>query len=149
MIVVENPLNLSELDYIVVECFHIAGLVLAVGMTAIVDFRLLGLILPKQSPQELASFTALWMAGGLIVAVFSGFMLFSVDPDSYYTNVTFLIKMACLCVAIALNYTIHRKAVLPGMTPRRGKIVAGLSLAVWVSTVCCGIFIANNLLDIG
>ena len=146
---VQNPLNLSEIDYIAVECFHIAGFVLAVGMTAVVDFRLLGLIIPKQTPQQLASSTELWVAGGLIVAVFTGFMLFSVDPDSYYTNVTFLIKMACLCVAIAFNYTVHRKAVLPGVPPRRGKIVAFISLAVWISTVCCGIFIANNLLDIG
>lgn len=146
---VENPLNLSEIDYIVIECFHIAGFVLAVGMTAIVDFRLLGLILPKQSPHQLASFTALWVAGGLVVAVFSGFMLFSVDPDSYYRNSTFLIKMACLCLALILNYTVHVKVVLPGETPRRGKIVACISLAIWVSVVCCGIFIANNLLDIG
>jgi hypothetical protein len=58
-------------------------------MTAIVDFRLLGLMLPKQSPQQLASATALWMAVGLIVAVFTGFMLFLVDPDSYYTNSPF------------------------------------------------------------
>lgn len=146
---VQNPLNLSEIDYIVLECFHIASFVLIIGMTAIVDFRLLGLILPKQSPQQLASFTALWMAGGLIVVVFTGFMLFSVDPDSYYTNATFLIKMACLCVALILNYTIHGKVVLPGVSPRRSKIVACISLAVWVSTVCCSIFIANNLLDIG
>jgi hypothetical protein len=146
---VENPLNLSEIDYIVVECFHIAGIVLAVGMTAIVDFRLLGLILPKQSPQQLASLTALWMTGGLIVAVFTGFILFSVDPDSYYTNTTFLIKMACLCLSIAVNYTIHRKAVLPGAAPGRSRIVACISLAIWVSTVCCGIFIANDLLNIG
>ena len=145
----QNPLNLSEIDYIVVECFHIAGFVLAVGMTAIVDFRLLGLILPKQNPEQLASSTGLWMTGGLIVAVFTGFLLFSVDPDSYYTNVTFLIKMACLSMAIAVNYTIHRKVVLPGVAPLRSKIVACISLALWVLTVCCGIFIANNLLDIG
>jgi|SRR5215472_1485830 len=145
---VENPLNLSEIDYIVVECFHIAGFVLAVGMTAIVDFRLLGVILPKQSPPQLSAFTAWVMAVGLIVAVFTGFILFSVDPDSYYNNATFVIKMACLALAIALNYTIRRKAVLPGVAPRRGKIVACISLAVWVSTVCCGIFVANNLLDI-
>ena len=146
---VENPLNLTEIDYIVVECFHIAGFVLAVGMTAIVDLRLLGLILPKQSPRQLAWFTALWMAGGLVVAVFTGFMLFSVDPDSYYKNSTFLVKMACLCLAIVLNYTVHIKVVLPGATLRHGKIVACISLAVWTATVCCGIFIANNLLDIG
>lgn len=146
---VQNPLNLSEIDYIAVECFHIAGFVLAVGMTAIVDLRFLGLIIPKQTPQQLASSTELWVAGGLIVAVFTGFLLFSVDPDSYYTNVTFLIKMACLCAAIVFNYTVHRKAAVPGVSPRRGKIVAIISLAAWISTVCCGIFIANNLLDLG
>jgi hypothetical protein len=145
----ENLLNLTETGYIVIECFHIAGFVLAVGMTAIVDLRLLGLILPKQSAQQLASATALWMAGGLIVAVFTGLMLFSVDPDSYYTNATFLIKMASLCVAIGLNYTIHRKAVLKEEPSLRGKIVGCISLVLWVWIVCCGIFIAGNLLDAG
>jgi hypothetical protein len=145
---VENPLNLSELDYIVIECFHIAGFVLAVGMTAILDFRLLGLILPKQNPQQLASYTSWWVAGGLIVAVFSGFLLFSVDPDSYVANATFLVKMACLSLAITLNYTIHSRAALPDATPGRAKIVACISLAIWVSTVCCGIFIAGDLLRV-
>ena len=138
----ENPLNLTETGYIVVECLHIAGFVLAVGLTAIVDLRLLG-------PQQLASATALWMAGGLIVAVFTGLMLFTVDPDSYYTNSTFLIKMTSLCVAIGMNYTIHRKAVLKEEPSLRGKVVAGISLVLWVWIVCCGIFIAGDLLDIG
>lgn len=70
------------------------------------------------------------MASGLVAAVFSGFMLFSIDPDTYYKNSTFLVKMACLCLAIVLNYTVHIKVVLPGATPRRGKIVACISLAV-------------------
>jgi hypothetical protein len=144
----ENPLNLSETGYIVVECFHIGSFVLAVGMTAIVDLRLLGLILPKQSLPQLASFTQWWTAVGLIVAVFTGFMLFSVDPDSYYRNTTFLIKMACLCLAIILNYTIHRRVVLSGNATRRSKIVACISLAVWVSIVFFGIFIAGDLLGI-
>ena len=144
----ENPLNLSEIDYIVVECFHIAGFVLTVGMTAIVDFRLLGVILPKQSPQQLASITSWGMAVGLTVAVFTGFVLFSVDPDSYLTNTTFLIKMAGLCLAIALNFTIHRRALLPRAAPLGGKIVACISLAVWIWIVFCGIFIAGDLLHI-
>jgi uncharacterized membrane protein YcfT len=146
---VENPLNLSEADYIATECFHIVGVLLAVGMTAIVDFRLLGMILPKQTPEQLTSVTAWWVGGGLIVAIFSGLILFSADPDSYYINVTFLIKMACLPLAIALHYTVHRKAALPGFPPRRAKTVAFISLLFWISIICCGIFIANNLLDIG
>jgi hypothetical protein len=145
---VENPLNLSEIDYIVVECFHIAGFVLTVGMTAIVDFRLLGLILPEQNPQQLAWFTSWGIAVGLTVAVFTGVILFSVDPDSYLTNTTFLIKMASLFLAIALNFTMHRTAVLPGAAPIRAKIVACISLAVWIWIVFCGIFIAGDLLHI-
>jgi len=144
----ENPLNLSENDYIVVECLHIAGFVLTIGMTAIVDFRLIGLIIPKQSPQQLAWFTSRGMAVGLTVAVFTGFILFSVDPDSYITNTTFLVKMACLCLAIALNFTIHRRAVLPGAAPLLGKIVACISLTVWIWIVFCGVFIAGDLLRI-
>ena len=144
--IAENPLNLNETGYIAVECFHIAGFVLAFGMTAIVDLRLLGLILPKQSPPQLASATALWMAGGLTVAVFTGFMLFLVDPDSYLTNATFLTKMASLCAAIGLNYTIRRKAALKEEPSLHGKLAACISLAFWVWIVCCGIFIAGDLL---
>ena len=81
-------------------------------------------------------------------AAATGFLLFSVVADSYYKNVTFLVKMACLCLAIAFNYTIRRKAVLPAAPPRRVKIVACISLALWVSVVCCGIFIPGDLLRI-
>ena len=147
-LVIENPLHLSETDYIVLECLHIVGFVLAIGMTAIVDFQLLGLVLRKQNAQQLASLSAWLVAGGLVITIFAGFLLFSVDPDSYYTNITFLAKMSCLCLAIAFNYTIRRKAVLSAAPPRRAKIVACISLALWVSIVCCGIFIAGDLLRI-
>ena len=142
-----NPLNLSETGFIVVECLHIAGFVLAIGMTAILDFRLLGLVFRQQNVSQLAADTSWWMLGGLIVAVFTGFMLFSTDPDMYYTSKTFLIKMACLALAIIVNYTVHRKAVLPGASQGRAKLVACISLALWVSTVMGGIFIATDLLD--
>jgi hypothetical protein len=144
---VRNPLNISETGFIVVECLHIAGFVLAIGMTAILDFRLLGLILRQQSPAQLAADTSWWMLGGLIVAVFTGFLLFSTDPDMYYTSKTFLIKMACLSLAIIVNYTIHRKAVSPGVSPGHARLAACMSLALWVSTVMSGIFIATDLLD--
>jgi len=144
---VRNPLNLSETGFIVVECLHIAGFVLAIGMTAILDFRLLGLVFRQQSAAQLAADTNWWMTGGLIVAVFTGFMLFSTDPDMYYTSKTFLIKMACLALAIIVNYTVHRKAIQPGASPGRGRLVACISLALWAATVMGGIFIATDLLD--
>lgn len=140
----QNPLNLTATTYTIVECFHIAGFVVAIGTTAVVDLRLLGLVFRQQSAAELNTDSGLWALGGLIVAVFTGFMLFSTDPDMYYTNETFLIKMACLTLAIVFNYTIRRKVIVSGVSAGIDKLVACVSLALWVSIVFGGIFISVN-----
>ena len=139
---IENPLGTSPLAFPVLECFHIAGFALGIGMTALVDFRLLGLGLQKQTPSQIARAFDWWMLGGLVVAVSSGLLLFSTDPDMYYLNWAFLIKMVCLALAIAFNYTVHRRAVSPGLSPAAGRVVACISLALWVSVIFGGIFIA-------
>jgi len=139
---IENPLSTSPAAFPVLECIHIAGFALSVGMTALVDFRLLGFGLEKQSPAQIARAFEWWTLGGLLVAVFSGLLIFSTDPDMYYLNWSFLIKMAGLLLAIAFNYTIHRRAISPGMAPAAARLVACISLALWVSVIFGGIFIA-------
>jgi hypothetical protein len=139
---IENPLSTSPAAFPILECIHIAGFALSIGMTALVDFRLLGLGLQNQTPSEIARAFDWWMLGGLIVAVFSGLLLFSTDPDMYYLNWSFLIKMACLLLAIAFNYTIHRRALTSRISPAAARLVACISLALWISVIFGGIFIA-------
>ena len=139
---IENPLNTSPTGFAVLECFHIAGFALAIGMTALVDFRLLGFGLQKQTPARIARAFQWWTLGGLIVAVVSGLLIFSTDPDMYYLNWSFLIKMACLTLAILFNYTIHRRAIFRPWAPGAARIVASASLVLWVSVIFGGIFIA-------
>lgn len=139
---IENPLSTSPSLFPILECFHIAGFALSIGMTALVDFRLLGFGLQKQTPAESARAFDGWMLGGLIVALFFGLLIFSTDPDMYYLNWSFLIKMACLLLAVVFNYTIHKRAVSGGLSPQAGRLVACVSLALWVSVIFGGIFIA-------
>jgi hypothetical protein len=139
---IENPLSTSPAAFPILECIHIAGFALSIGMTALVDFRLLGFGLQKQTPAEIARAFDWWMLGGLIVALFSGLLLFSTDPDMYYLNWSFLIKMACLLLAIAFNYTVHRRALTSRISPAAGRLVACISLALWISVIFGGIFIA-------
>lgn len=139
---IQNPLNESALTFPVLECIHIIGFTLSVGTIAIVDFRLLGLWMRHQSPAELLRDTWLWTLVGIVVMIFSGLLLFSSDPDMYYLNVAFLFKMVCLVLAIAFNYTIHRKAASAKDLPRNAKLVACTSLALWGAVVFGGIFIA-------
>jgi hypothetical protein len=139
---IENPLSTSPSAFPILECVHIAGFALSIGMTALVDFRLLGFGLEKQSPARIARAFDAWMLGGLIVALFSGLLLFSTDPDMYYLNWSFLVKMACMLLAIAFNYTIHKRAVASRLSPAAARLVACISLALWVSVIFGGIFIA-------
>lgn len=141
LIAFENPLNQSELAFPILECFHIVGFAVLVGTIALVDFRMLGIGLVKQNPGDLAKAFAPWTLLGLIVVLLSGPMLFSSDPDMYYLNLSFQIKMVLLVLAIVFHYTIRRKH-LRGGPPGRNALVAGISLALWISVIFAGIFIA-------
>lgn len=138
---IENPLNSSALIFPVLECMHILGFALSVGTIAIVDFRLLGLGMNHQSAAEVATDLAPWTLIGLVVMLTSGPLLFSSDPDMYYLNWVFDLKMALLVLAIIFNYTIRRKA-LSGKSGSWSKVVACVSISLWVGVVFGGIFLA-------
>ncbi len=140
--IIENPLGISANGFAALECFHIAGFALAIGMTALVDFRILGFGVLQESPAGIARSFDWWILGGLIVAVFSGLLIFSTDPDMYYLNWSFLLKMAALVVAIVFQYTVHRKALSRQLSRISNVMIASLSLLLWIGVIFGGIFIA-------
>jgi hypothetical protein len=72
--------------------------------------------------------------------VFSGLLLFSSDPDNYYLNYAFLLKMFFLTLAIVWNYTAVRKTT--AATPSgKSKLVGSVSLVLWALVAFGGIFI--------
>jgi len=137
----QNPLNESALSFPILECFHIVGFAIAIGTIALVDFRLLGLGL-RQNAGELAKALAPWTLLGLILVLVSGPMLFSSDPDMYYLNRSFQIKMVLLVLALVFHFTIRRKLLRGELPAARGKAIACISLALWTSIIFAGIFIA-------
>ncbi len=148
MLLIENPLNSSPLSFPILECFHIVGFAFSVGTIALVDFRLLGWGMRRETPAQIAKDTFFWTLGGLIVMVLSGLMLFSSDPDNYYLNWAFDLKMFFLVLALLFHYTIHRKTVVAD-APTGGKLVACVSLGLWACVIFGGIFIGflNSTLD--
>lgn len=141
----ENPLNVSPWTFPILEVTHIVSFAIAIGTIAIVDFRLLGLAMLRETPGKLAQDTRLWTVISLSTAVFSGLLMYSTDPDKFYLNVSFLFKIVCLVVAIVFHYTVHRRVALSespgGGTGGKSKLVACVSIALWVSVVFGGIFI--------
>jgi hypothetical protein len=136
-----NPLNESPYTFPVLECIHIVGFAFSVGTIGLVDLRLLGVGVRNHTAQELAQSMAPWTLFGLGIMLTSGPLLFSSDPDMYYLNTAFQLKMALLLVAIVFHYTVRRKVVASGSSGA-GTLVACLSLAMWTGIIFAGIFYA-------
>ena len=137
-----NPLNNNEWSFPLLECIHILGFTLSIGTIAFVDLRLLGLGLQRHTSRDLAKSLAPWTLFGLVVMLVTGPLIFSSDPNMYLRNISFKFKMVALLVAILYNYTVHRWAVMQEPAPASGKLVGVVSLALWVSVVAGGLFIA-------
>ena len=131
-----NPLNEYSSAFPILECVHILGIVCGVGTAALVNFRLLGV--GQKSAGQLWKNAMPWTLGGLALAIVAGLLLFSIDPEAYYVNPAFRLKMLFLLLAIVFYFTIVRKAVTANTG---GGIVACISLALWALVPFGGIFI--------
>ena len=137
-----NPLNNNEWAFPLLEIIHITGFTLSIGTIAIVDMGLLGWG-KRGSAAQLLKETGPWTLVGLVIMLISGPLIFSSDPNMYLGNASFRFKLGALLIAIIYNYTIHRKVALSGAPPGGlSKVVGIVSLALWVSVVAGGLFIA-------
>jgi hypothetical protein len=138
-----NPLNTNEWAFPVCEVIHIVGFALLIGTIAIVDLRLLGLGMKRQTAAELVKDTAPWSLLGLVLVLISGPLIFSSQPEVYINNFSFVyVKMPMLAAAIAFNWTIHRWVAIKPDSGGMGALVGGLSLLMWTTVIFGGIFIA-------
>jgi len=128
--------------YLLVNAAHIAAIGLLFGSIAALDLRLLGAA--RQVPLPAAApFLARLAAIGLLLAVLSGFCLFSVQPAEYAGNPAFLAKLGLvgegLANALWLRTGRHWRGLLAGApaTPAV-RVHAAASLAIWLAAIVAG-----------
>ncbi len=142
---VAYALNNSEWLFPAVESVHIAGLAILIGTVAIVDLRLLGLVLRDRPVAEIARPLRGWTLAGIAIMLTTGPMMLSAEPERGYGNPAFAFKMLCLALALVSHFTIHQRvtrtdrAAAPGLG---GKLAACLSLALWTGVMFGGRAIA-------
>ena len=140
--------------YPLVESVHVLKLCVFVGMSVLLDFRLLGLTMRRIPVDEITGRLLPWMIGGFVVMVVTGVLLFYAIPVRSYQNVFFRLKMITL-VCAGLNawtyhYGIHKKIGEWGSAsrpPRRARMAGVLSLVFWAMIVVSGRMIAYNWFD--
>jgi hypothetical protein len=123
------------------ETVHIVALAVLFGAIVFVDLQLLGLVRRDTSASHLEKELRPWTFSSLIVILLTGALLFSSEAMKLYINVPFQLKIATLFLAIAFNYTIHRKVLATEsvrLAPVWGKLTAVVSIALWLSVGFAG-----------
>jgi uncharacterized membrane protein YhdT len=118
----------------VIEAIHLLGLGVIGGAVLVVDLRLLGLGLRRQSTAQLTRDAQPWLVGSLILMIITGGLLFLSEAIKCYYHDAFWFKMSCLFLAIVFTFTIQRKVTMTEETrlsPVWSKVVAVVSVLLW------------------
>jgi hypothetical protein len=129
-----NTIRQSSWLFPVIEAIHLLGLGVIGGAVLVVDLRLLGLGLRRQSPAQLARDAQPWLIGSLLLMATTGGLLFLSESIKLYYHEAFWFKMTSLLLAIVFTFTIQRKVILSGETRLRpvwSKVVAVVSILLW------------------
>jgi hypothetical protein len=137
-----NAMNGPEWAFPVVESLHFIGFALSIGTIAIVDLRLLGWGMRRQTAGELASDLDRWTWLGLAVMLISGPLMFSADAVRYHVNPSFQLKMICLALALLFHFTVRRWVIRANPPVMLARLAGGISLALWTAVVAAGRMIA-------
>ena len=127
-----------------IETIHVFALVLVVGSIATVDLRLLGWLNRDKRFTDLAARTLPWTWLAFAVAAAAGLLMFVSKALTYYENVPFRIKMACMLFAginMAQFHWLSRKQLASwdaGVPPTSAKLAGATSMTLWVLIVGAG-----------
>ena len=131
----------SPWAFAVIESVHLLALSVIGGAVLVVDLRLLGLGLRRQSIADVARDAFPWLVGSLIVMLVTGVGLFLSEPTKCYYSTPFWVKMISLAIAIVFTFAVRRPVTLADearMRPAWYKLVALLSLTLWFSVGAAG-----------
>ncbi|MFN4053554.1 MAG: DUF6644 family protein [Alishewanella aestuarii] len=141
-----NLIRQSALAYPALSALHILGIALLLGNILLLDLRLLG-VLRQSALSDLFKLFSRLAGIGLLLAIGSGVLLFSVQPLQYVSNQAFLLKMLLLALALLNLLIVHlsrawQQACSGGPVSNSLKLTAASSLLLWLTILFAGRWIA-------
>lgn len=147
-----TSLRQADLLFPLVEGSHILALSFSVGLILMLDLRLLGMAFRTEPVSRIMSQVMPWALPGFAVMSVTGLLLFCAKAESVYTNRYFRVKVLTLAL-LGLNAAFYQYKYYPRMAewdkdpaaPAGPKIVALVSLVLWVAVIVCGRLTAYEL----
>jgi len=135
-----------------VECVHVIAIAAVVGTIFLVDTRLIGLTSTKLSFLHISRRLLPWTWAGFILAVITGFLLFSSNAVAYYGNGAFRLKLMLMILA-AVNMLYFELVTFRAVgsweagakPPFAARLAGVLSMALWCGVIMTGRWIGFSL----
>jgi hypothetical protein len=124
--------------YSTVAVTHYFSMFWCIGSVAVVDLRVMGIAARKRNVGELADQLFPWAWIGFALAIISGFFMFATDAGDWAPSPVFHIKLTLIAVSAIAAYVVQRGAhkwALNPEIPRAAKIIALISLLLWIVTI--------------
>jgi hypothetical protein len=131
---VGDAIKNSSWAFALIESVHLLALAVIGGAVLMLNLRLLGFGLRRQSIPDVAREAQPWFIGSLMVMLVTGFALFVSEATKCYYSTPFWVKMTSLALAITFTFTVQRRVVQADearVRPVVFKLVALVSLALW------------------
>src|SRR5262249_17992099 len=128
----------SLLVSVVIWLSHYFSLFLTIGSMAVLNLRVLGLTGRNQTMTQIANIYSRWMWTGLALLFVSGILMAAGDSVLFCTNEVFGIKLGLIALAAISGVVIQRNIRKWDGEPKipvTAKLLAGISLALWIGTI--------------
>jgi len=124
----------------VIEAVHLLGLCMLGGALLVVDLRMLGLGLRRQTIGELSENLRPWLYGAIALMGITGVLLFLSEAVKCYYNQSYWVKMIALAIGLIFTFTLRAKvADNGGMTAStRTRLTAVASMVLWFTVAAAG-----------
>lgn len=131
----------SKWGFALVETVHLIALATLGGSVILVDLRLLGIALKRESAPDISPDLSRVLLASLVLMILSGIAMLSEEAQKCYYSPAFRWKMALLAAAVLFYFTLHRRALLrtgKGIPTLWSKAAAILSLSLWLGVGVAG-----------
>lgn len=139
----------SPYSFPAIETIHTLGITAVVGTVAILDLRLLGLILKREPVSRVAKQTLPWTWAGFGLMFITGLLLSIAEAQTNYFNWAFRVKIILLALVglnpLIFHLTVYRRVDtwdLAYRTPPQARAAAVCSLVLWAGIIIFGRLIA-------
>jgi hypothetical protein len=144
----------SQYVYVAVESAHVLTLCLFVGFSALLDLRLLGLVMRQIPVSKVVSRLMPWTIAGFAVMCVTGALLFYAVPVRSYHSLFFRFKVLLLVLAGINAWAFHAgiwrrvgEWDVADVPPRSARVAGAASLVLWTCIIFAGRLIAYNWFD--